>query len=292
MILIADSGSSKCDWIFYNPETNESIRSRTKGLNPSILSAQRISKLINENDILFSRNKEIEKIYFFGAGCGTNKNQKKIKKVLNSCFTNTKSIIVKEDLMAAAWATKNEPAIICILGTGSNCCYYDGNKIHTKIPSLGYIVMDEASGNFFGKEILKSYYYQKLPNELRLSFEQNFNLKPQKVINKIYNSKYPNKYLANFARFLIENKEHPYIIRILQDGVNAFIENQIEHYREELKTIPIHFIGSIAYHIQDIISDQLENKGLQAASFIRRPIEKLIEKLQQNKTLSQPEIFI
>ena len=111
--------------------------------------------------------------------------QEKVKEVLNTHFSNAITVTVKEDLMAAVLATTNEPAIIAILGTGSNCCYYDGKTIQTKIPSLGYVIMDEASGNYFGKELLRSYYYNQLPCDLRVSLEQSFKLEPQKVLDKI-----------------------------------------------------------------------------------------------------------
>jgi N-acetylglucosamine kinase-like BadF-type ATPase len=281
MILFADSGSSKCDWVIYDNITNELSRTRTKGLNPNILSRKKITDLIRNSNELFAIRNIVEKVYFYGAGCGTVKNQEKVAEVLNLTFQNAITINVKEDLMAAVLATTNEPAIICILGTGSNCCYYDGENIQTKIPSLGYVLMDEASGNYFGKELLRCYYYNKLPNELRVSLEQSYKLNPQKVLDKIYNSKYPNKYLANFARFLIYNIEHPYIVSMIRNGIKAFIENHIMPYANEYKNVPIHFVGSIAYHTKKIINEELDKFGLSANSFVRRPVENLIDNMLQ-----------
>ena len=175
MLLIADSGSTKCDWILYKNKGKEPFRIRTKGLNPSILKKKSLKKIITNNVELYGYKNQVKTIYFFGAGCSTKKNKKIIDNLLVSFFENAKSI-VEEDLMAAVWATTNRPAVVCILGTGSNCCYYDGNIIHKKTPSLGHLVMDEGSGNYFGKELLKSYYYKQLPDELRFSFERSFNL--------------------------------------------------------------------------------------------------------------------
>lgn len=281
MILFADSGSSKCDWVIYDNVTNELSRTRTKGLNPNILTNKKIASLLRKNNDLFAIRKMVEKVYFYGAGCGTNKNQEKVSEVLNAVFQNAITVTVNEDLMAAVLATTNDPAIICILGTGSNCCYFDGRNIQTKIPSLGYVLMDEASGNYFGKELLRSYYYNKLPNELRISLEQSYKLTPQKVLDKIYNSKYPNKYLASFARFLVCNIEHPFIVKMLRKGIEAFIQNHILLYSNEFKNVPIHFVGSIAYHTQSIINEELEKFGLNAKSFIRRPVENLIDNMLQ-----------
>ncbi|AUC13887.1 N-acetylglucosamine kinase [Tenacibaculum sp. SZ-18] len=281
MILFADSGSSKCDWVIYNNVTNELSRTRTKGLNPNILTEKKITNIIRKSNELFAIRNIVEKVYFYGAGCGTIKNQEKVIEVLKLTFQNAITINVKEDLMAAVLATTNEPAIICILGTGSNCCYYDGEHIQTKIPSLGYVLMDEASGNYFGKELLKSYYYNQLPNELRVSFEQSYKLNPQKVLDKIYKSKYPNKYLANFARFLIYNIEHPYIVSMIRNGMRVFIQNHILPYSKEYINAPIHFVGSIAYHIQEIINEELASFDLSAKSFVRRPIQNVIDNILQ-----------
>ena len=152
MLLIADSGSTKCDWILYKNENKTPLRIRTKGLNPAILSKKELKKVISNNLDLTLYKDQVDSIHFFGAGCGTKKNQNKINKVLTSFFVKAKAIS-NEDIMAAVYATTNEPAVVCILGTGSNCCYYDGETVQLKTPSLGYIVMDEGSGNYFGKEL-------------------------------------------------------------------------------------------------------------------------------------------
>lgn len=282
MILITDSGSTKCDWILYENENDEPIRIRTKGLNPAILTKKDLKKIITENEELFKYKNIVTSIYFFGAGCGTKKNQKKVNSVLTSFFEKAKSV-VKEDIMAAVWATTKESAVVCILGTGSNCCFYDGETIHTKTPSLGYIVMDEGSGNYFGKELLKSYFYKQMPEELRFSFEKSFDLEAENIVEKLYQSATPNKYLADFARFLFENKEHPFSVKLLSDGMDKFIENHILQYSEELKSVPLHFVGSIAYHAQDIIAIALKKKGLKASNFVRRPIDNLIHHIKSEK---------
>ncbi|MFT4611881.1 MAG: N-acetylglucosamine kinase-like BadF-type ATPase [Glaciecola sp.] len=273
MLLIADSGSTKCDWILYKNE--KPIRIRTKGLNPSILSKKKLKKIISNNKELAQYKDAVISIHFFGAGCGTKKNQKKINKILTSYFEKA-TATTNEDIMAAVYATTNKPAVVCILGTGSNCCFYDGKTIHLKTPSLGYIVMDEGSGNYFGKELLKAYFYKKMPDDLKFSFEKNFNLKEKNIIKNLYQSSTPNKYLAEFARFLFENEEHPFIKKIILEGINLFVENHIMLYAQELKTAPLHFVGSIAYHTQKYIEIALNKKGLKATSYIRRPIDNLV----------------
>ena len=284
MLLIADSGSTKCDWILYKNENENPIRIRTKGLNPAILSKKALKKIITD-DLELAKYKElVTSIHFFGAGCGTEKNQKKVNKILSSFFEKAEST-TNEDIMAAVYATTSEPAVVCILGTGSNCCFYDGNKVHLKTPSLGYVVMDEGSGNYFGKVLLRKYYYEQMPTELRFSFEKHYNLKAKKVIKELYQSSTPNKYLAEFARFLFENKEHPFMKNILIEGMELFVENHIMRYSEELKTVPLHFVGSIAFHGEEYIQLALHKKGLKASNFIRRPIDNLVNHIKTNNLL-------
>ena len=286
MILIAESGSTKCDWVLLDTTNNEQKRIRTKGLNPAILKKKELKKVISENIELSKYRDLINSIYFFGAGCSTSENNDNIHSVLNSFFKNATSK-VEEDTMAAVYATTNTPAVVCILGTGSNCCYYDGTSIINKSTSLGYIVMDEGSGNHFGKELLKAYYYRQMPKKLRVLFEQKYNLKEKKVIKKLYQSKTPNKYLASFAPFVFENENHDFIKNMIYQVINLFIKNHILQYTKELETVPLHFVGSIAFHGKDYISNQLNKYNLKASSYVQRPIDNLIEHIKKENSISK-----
>lgn len=278
MILIADSGSTKCDWMLYDDNHSNPIKIRTKGLNPAILSKKQLKSIISQNEDLFTYKDKISAVHFFGAGCGTLKNQQKINAILTSYFRNSEAS-THEDIMAAVFATTNTPAVVSILGTGSNICYFDGETVHLKSPALGYILMDEGSGNFFGKVLLKSYYYKQMPDDLRFLFETQYNVKEKTVIKQLYKSDTPNKYLADFARFLFENETHPFIKKVLSEGMDVFVENHITQYKEELKNVPLHFVGSIAYFAQDHIQKALAKKGLKAKRFIRRPIDNIINNI-------------
>lgn len=284
MLLIADSGSTKCDWVLYENENEAPIKIRTKGLNPAILSKKELKKIIANSLELANYKNLVTSVYFFGAGCGTQKNQEKVNKILISFF-NKSRVSTKEDIMAAVYATTNTSAVVSILGTGSNCCFFDGETTHLKTPALGYILMDEGSGNYFGKELLRAYYYKQMPADLRFLFEEKYNLEEKKVIKKLYQSNTPNKYLADFAPFLFENKEHPFLKELIIKGMDIFVENHILQYAEELKTVPLHFVGSIAYHGQEYINISLKKRGLKATSFVRRPIDNLVNHLK-NKNLS------
>jgi N-acetylglucosamine kinase-like BadF-type ATPase len=280
MILIAESGSTKCDWVLLESVSKEPKRIRTKGLNPAILKKKELRKIITDQKELTNFKDQITSIYFFGAGCNTAKSKNNVQLVLSSYFKNATSI-VEEDTMAAVYATTKVPAVVCILGTGSNCCYFNGTTIHSKAPSLGFLVMDEGSGNYFGKELLKGYYYKQMPEELRISFENQFDLKEKKVIKKLYQSKTPNKYLADFAIFLFENIEHSFMKKIVNEGMDRFIENHILQYSKELETVPLHFVGSIAFYAKEYISNQLQKRGLKGTSFVQRPIDNLIESIKK-----------
>lgn len=282
MILIAESGSTKCDWVLIEKSSKKVTRFRTKGLNPAILKEKKLHKIISTEAVLIKNKENIKEIYFFGAGCNTESNNQTLKNVLSSLF-NVNKLVIEEDMMAAVYATTAKPAVVCILGTGSNCCFFDGNKIIQKTPALGYVLMDEGSGNYFGKELLRAYYYKKLPKKLSISLEDRFNLSEEKVIKKIYQSKTPNKYLADFAPFLFENEEDIYIQKIIQKGVQEFIENHILHYKNELEENQIHFVGSIAFFSKKHIIKELSKHNIEAGSFIRRPVDNLINHFLQLK---------
>ncbi|MGI9540618.1 MAG: N-acetylglucosamine kinase, partial [Flavobacteriaceae bacterium] len=215
--------------------------------------------------------------YFYGAGCGVDSPQQRIKKVFVEIFVNAE-IIIKEDTYAAVYATvqPKEEAIVCILGTGSNCTYYDGSKIEQRITSLGYILMDEASGNFFGKQLIRSYYFKTMPKQLVLEFEKEYDLSPDTIKENIYRRENPNTYLATFSRFLIKHKNIPLFQDIIAKGLMRFINHQILQF-DNAKEVPIHFIGSISHFLKDEIETALKRKGLTMGRIVQRPIDELVK---------------
>lgn len=282
MILIADSGSTKCDWILLENEDKSIVtRIRTKGVNPSVLKKKNIDAILNACEEMLQYKDAISSIYFFGAGCNNKKGEQKIEKAFQGFFPNIASMVIQEDLMLAVFAASKDPSVVCILGTGSNCCYYNGNSVEQRVKAMGYILMDEGSGNHLGKEVLKSYYYRELPEDLKFSLEKEFNLHDDKVLGKLYGSKLPNRYLAKYARFLFENIEHPFAKKIITSCISEFIDRQLLQYKNELHSVPLYFIGSVGYHARDIIKSELAKRGLQAPeNFIRRPLTAFIETLK------------
>jgi len=275
MILLADGGSTKCDWILLDDFGDIVFKTRTEGLNPAVFEKSLLERRIRKNPELSSHNESIETVHFYGAGCGTKKPALLLKKVFEAFFVNAE-IIVKEDMVAAVYAATTKPGIVCILGTGSNCCYFDGNDIHINVDSLGYILMDEASGNYFGKRLIRDFYYKKMPEELARDFNNNFDLRSDSIKENLYKKENPNTYLASFAEFIFTNERNDYFDKVIKDGIKEFIETRILSFIEA-KDVPIHFIGSIAYFSEDIINAVANEYSLTIGSIVRRPIDGLID---------------
>jgi N-acetylglucosamine kinase-like BadF-type ATPase len=276
MILIADGGSTKADWIALDSNKNETFRVRTLGLNPAVVSETELRNRIISMFQLMSVKDEVQEIHFYGAGCGTPKPIEILKKILESIFVNA-SVIVSEDLLAAVYAASGlEPAIVCILGTGSNSCYFDGENIETNTPSLGYTLMDEASGNYFGKRLLRDYYYGKMPKAIAKKFNEQFELDIDTVKFNLYRQQNPNMYLASFAKFMFEFKDEKYIKRIIKKGFSTFFKYRIVPLKKPLDT-PIYFIGSIAYYFREILDKVANKHQMKITGIIQRPIDNLVD---------------
>lgn len=276
MRLLVDSGSTKADWIAIDEDGKVLFTTQTLGLNPEILDGNEIIERINDRfDILQNKDKATH-LYFYGAGCGTDRMKISLSRVFQEYFSNA-IIAVHEDTYAAVYATtpKGEKAIVSILGTGSNCSYFDGKVLHQKVQSLGYIVMDDCSGNVFGKELIRKYYFNKMPKELAVEFEKEYNLDPDFIKNKLYKEANPNAYLATFAKFLIQHKETEFCKKIIFKGMKSFMKNYIKQY-DNCKEVPVHFVGSIAFYLKDELQETFDKYGLQLGNVLRRPIDGLI----------------
>lgn len=276
MRLLVDSGSTKADWIAIDEDGKVLFTTQTLGLNPEILEGDEIIERINDRfDILQNKDKATH-LFFYGAGCGTDRMKINLSRVFQEYFSNA-IIAVHEDTYAAVYATtpKGEEAIVSILGTGSNCSYFDGKVLHQKVQSLGYIIMDDCSGNVFGKELIRKYYFNKMPKELAIDFEKEYNLDPDFIKSKLYKEPNPNAYLATFAKFLIQNKETEFCKKIIFKGMKSFVKNYIRQY-DNCKDVPVHFVGSIAFYLKDELQIIFDKHELKLGNVLRRPIDGLI----------------
>lgn len=286
MILIADGGSTKCDWVLLNDKGEVVLKTRTLGLNPAVVPQHELKERIASNTDLSVLFQKVLGVDFYGAGCGTETPRFILTTVIKELFPNA-AVKVGEDLEAAVYAVTVEPGIVCILGTGSNSCYYDGNEVHISVPSLGYTLMDEASGNYFGKRLIRDYYYRKMPTELAKKFEERFDLDADVIKTNLYQKPNPNTYLASFAEFIFTSEEvSGYFYQLISEGMTRFIEYRILCFKEA-QNVPIHFIGSIAHFSKDIIRDNMKPYHLELGKVIRRPIDGLIDYYRKHRLSGQ-----
>ncbi len=281
MILITDGGSTKCDWIAIGEDGIQAVdKIRTKGLNPAIVAEKKLNKTIRKSKALMAIANDVTHVYFYGAGCGTDKPTSLLKSILESYFKNAK-VEVKEDTYAAVRAcidSNDEAAVVSILGTGSNCSYYDGNALHQRVASLGFILMDDASGNYFGKQLIRDFYFDKMPDTISVAFAHKHNLEADFIKYNLYKQTNPSAYLADHAEFMFINKDSDYIKNIIIKGIRLFAENMILQFKDELKSgIPVHFAGSIAFFAQEEIKQVGEEYGFKVGNFVRRPIDGLVD---------------
>ena len=277
MIFIVDSGATKADWTALNEKGMKEFGTQTLGLNPEVLTEEIVMERLTTNEQLNDNRKRARHVYFYGAGCGTERMRTFLHAILQRFFSNA-TIVIKEDTYAAVHATTadGERAIVGILGTGANCSYWDGKKLHQAVDSLGYSLMDECSGNFFGKRLIVDYYFKIMPELLRNKFEHEYELNSDSIKSHLYKLPNPNSYLATFARFLVENKNDNYCQKIIREGLQLFIDHWVVQY-DARKEVPINFVGSIAFYLQDIVKEVFAQNNLKIGKILRKPIDGLVE---------------
>ncbi len=276
MKLLVDSGSTKADWIAIDDAGKVLFTTQSLGVNPEVLGKEEVIARLDDRFDISHNKKSVTHLYFYGAGCGTERMRSFLAGIFKDYFPNA-NISVNEDTYAAVYATtpKNDKAVVCILGTGSNCSYFDGKELHQKVQSLGYIAMDDCSGNRFGRELIRSYYFGKMPENLAKEFEKVHNLDPDVIKHNLYKEPNPNAYLATFAKFLIQHKDDAFCKKLIYAAMEDFVELYIKQY-DEHKTVPVHFIGSIAFYLREELKEVLQKHNIKIGNVLRRPIDGLI----------------
>lgn len=276
MIAIVDGGSTKCDWVILDNSTKITQKTETQGFNPNIVQPDLIPIEIEKNQHLYFLKDHLEYLFFYGTGCGTPENAAIMESQMKKVFTNAK-IIIKEDMTAAAYAAYNgKPAIVCILGTGSNSCYFDGETVRRDLPSLGFLIGDEGSGSALGKQLLRRFFMKKLPKDLHQDFVATYHLTIDEAIKNMYHNPRANAYLAGFNKFVAQKKSHPYFQNMIFDEMKNFFEYQVLPY-EEAREAEINFIGSIAFIYDDILRSAAAELNLTVGKIVQKPIESLVE---------------
>ncbi len=274
MIIVADSGSTKTDWAILNK--NQQIVFKTKGINPLFLEKEEVAKDIISNFPKGLMVENIESIFFYGPGCSTKARSLIVEEALRLVFLNAKTV-VESDLLGAARALfQKERGIACILGTGSNSGLYDNGRIEENILSTGFILGDEGSGAHMGLELVKQYINQKLERETQLKFQEAYQLSIEQIIDKVYKQAYPNRFLASFSPFIVQNIKDPVICAIVEKSFADFFDLHILPY-QEAQNLPISFVGSIAYHFKSIIVGLVEKHNLQLGGIVQKPIDDLVK---------------
>lgn len=274
--LIIDAGGSSTTWAVVNAQ--EKIHQVvTEGFSPIHQFEEDLLALIQTAEL---QQFAVDHIFYYGAGISSPSHQELVQNALYKAFPKA-TIEVHSDLLAAAHATSGrQEGISCILGTGSNVCFFDGKEIVLRHHSLGYILGDEGSGADLGKRVLQYYFYNTFDDTLKKSFEKTFDADINNVLERTYKGHNANRYLANFAQFLAQHRGHYMVENILEDAFLDFLNAQVLKYRESW-THPIHYIGSIAYEFNDVLTSLHETMGLQLGTVLKDPIDGLIPYYQQ-----------
>ncbi|PWJ40802.1 BadF/BadG/BcrA/BcrD ATPase family protein [Sediminitomix flava] len=275
MKLIADSGSTKTDWILLGDDGSDQFQ--TVGLNPYFLNQQEIVERIIEgvsNNI--NHGRQISSVHFYGAGCGLKEKQDFVQSAISQAIPEVDSIEVASDMLGAARSLfQGEKGIACILGTGANSCVYDGSKIIDNVPSLGYVLADWGSGAVIGREFISAILLRKFSKELVQAFYDRYQFTHVQLMERIYGGRFPNRFLASFLPFLVEWKDDELCRAILEDNFEKFVEYYILSYQEEIKDMKVKCVGSVAYHFREILESVANQKGVELVYVSKSPIQDL-----------------
>jgi len=275
MILIADGGSTKTDWRLIK-EGREYKLIQTSGFNPYLVGSDEIEAILWKELQPYIDTNAVKAVYYYGAGCSTPVKNMLVESAFEKVFHNAK-LYISHDLLAASHALcGNEEGIAAILGTGSNSCYYDGKEIKDGIFSLGYFFGDEGSGAYLGKQLITAYLHKELPEDIERKLMDAYPMSLESILDAVYNKPAPSRFLASFSNFINENRDHPYIYNLICDAFRAFYKYQVCCYPRHSK-VPVHFVGSVAYHYQDILSKIGLEFGIKTGRFIKAPIDGLVE---------------
>lgn len=273
MKIVADSGSTKTAWRLIQDEGNV-IAVETKGINPYYQEKDEIKDFLKEN-LSGHITEEVKDIWFYGAGC-TGAKGAMVCEVIAEVIPASR-IEVNSDLLGAARALCGyNPGIVCILGTGSNSCYYNGETIMKNVPPLGLILGDEGSGAVLGKRLVGDYLKEIMPEQLHLKFEKKYKITTSGVLEQVYRSEFPNRYLSQFAPFLLKNIGHTYCEKVVISELQYFVERNVLNYLER-RELPVSFTGSVAYYFESQLKMVLQSNGLKIGKIVQHPIDLLVK---------------
>jgi len=272
--LIADSGATKCEWCLLEDGKKKTIL--TQGISPYFLNTVQIIELLQKELLPKLKGSKINEVYFYGTGLSNANNVPIIKSAFKKLFPAAK-VEINTDILAAARALcGKQKGIACILGTGSNSCFYNGKKIIKNSPGLGYILGDEGSGAYLGKKVVQHYLYNTFDADLMSRFDAKFTTNKVEILENVYKQPLANRYLASFTVFLAENRGHYMIENIIEDGLNDFFFTHLYKFRESW-IMPINFIGSVAFGFKDILKELCNTYELELGNVLKKPMDGLVK---------------
>jgi N-acetylglucosamine kinase-like BadF-type ATPase len=275
MIAVVYSGSNYADWRL--ADRGRTIASfKTGGINPYFNDEKHIIQLLNKNINLIHHAEEIKRIYFFGAGSFSNELKNIVHNAFSAFFKFGK-VTVEHDIDAAAIACcKNKPGIICICGSGSNAAWYDGKKVKPNNYGLGYILADEGSGNWLGKQLLKAFMNETLPANIRKKFDHHYEFDRNTLLEKVYRQKQPAVFLNSFTEFYMENRDDNYLKNVIINGFTLLINTYLLPLHQQHPEAPVNFAGSVAANFQDYLYEAAAGTNLTISNIIKEPINNLL----------------
>lgn len=274
MIIVADSGSTKADWAIVDGNNAAKVVV-TMGFNPVYHKEEKIYEEVYQAFEGTLDTREVSSLYYYGTGCWDTEKKSVISRALSRIFSDA-DVLVEHDLLGAARAACGKtPGIACILGTGSNSCLFNGHDITDNVTNLGYFIGDEGSGAHLGKALVKSYFYREMPKDLARPFEERYPGGKASILEHLYQKETPNVYLAKFTRFLSDHKDHIFVQKIINKSFGEFIDRHVRKYKNHL-SLPINFIGSVAYHFKEFLEVILEERDMIVGDFVRKPIDALV----------------
>jgi glucosamine kinase len=274
MIIVADCGSTKCDWLLVHGARNHQLEN-TVGFSPFFHTTAEIETIVREQLLEKLAPEQVTQVWFYGTGVHDDHRAQIVADALKVCFP--KAVIeVEHDLLGAARSVCGHSAgIACILGTGSNSCYYNGKKIVDNVPSLGWLLGDEGSGTHLGKALLRAYFYRELPTDLNEAFNEAYPEGAHEIKDRAY-EKGANAYLATFTRFLGDHIKHPFIQNLVAGSLGEFLDRHVLKY-SGAQSVPVHFVGSIAHHFSDVLQKCMDERKLKLGNVVRKPIYPLAD---------------
>ena len=275
-LLIADSGSTKTDWRLVGPD-GSAYAFQTDGFNPYYQTTPQIASTLQAQLLPALTKVTVSAVFFYGAGCSGPAVNPIVADALRAVLPGEPTVAVDSDMLGAARAgAGREPGIVCILGTGSNACCYDGRQITRGIQSLGFWLGDEGSGGYLGKTLVRDFFQDQLPADLRNAFQHQYALDRPTLLENAYQKPFPNRYFASFTPFLSQNIAHPHVVNLVTDAFTLFLTTYVRRF-PEANTWPVHFVGSVAHYFTELLQQAVSTAGLTLGRIVKAPVDRLVE---------------